>query len=81
MGERNLVLVLLWFLLLWILLVGVTQADHDAGGNSQVFKVKPKSQNSPRKFLGFLPKGKPIPPSGPSKKHNNIGLQSSQRSP
>lgn len=24
-------------------------------------------------FLGFLPKGAPIPPSGPSKRHNPIG--------
>ncbi|CAN1234950.1 Protein IDA-LIKE 4 [Linum perenne] len=28
-------------------------------------------------FMGFLPKGMPIPPSAPSRKHNGIGLQSS----
>lgn len=71
---------LLWLFLLFILLVGQAHGSR----NSQVFKVRPiKSQNSSGhdNFSGFLPKGMPIPPSGPSKKHNDIGLQTSQKSP
>uniref|UniRef100_A0A7N0T9G3 Uncharacterized protein n=1 Tax=Kalanchoe fedtschenkoi TaxID=63787 RepID=A0A7N0T9G3_KALFE len=32
--------------------------------------------NSPADFMGFLPRGIPIPNSAPSRKHNSIGLQS-----
>ncbi|KAL5555670.1 hypothetical protein UlMin_037906 [Ulmus minor] len=46
---------------------------------TQVFKFKPSSQLSGH-FLGFLPK-RPIPYSGPSRKHNDIGLQSRSSSP
>ncbi|KAJ0025806.1 hypothetical protein Pint_07961 [Pistacia integerrima] len=61
------------------LLVGNTQGSRHS---SQVFKVSPtKSHNSPRTISGFFPKGVPIPPSGPSKKHNDIGLESSDRLP
>ncbi|KAB1220875.1 Protein IDA-LIKE 2 [Morella rubra] len=76
MGKRHLALALWWFL---IIAVAVSQT-HGAR-HSQVFQVKPKSQNSPNNFMGFLPKGRTIPSSGPSKKHNDIGLQSSERSP
>ncbi|KFK25267.1 hypothetical protein AALP_AA8G089900 [Arabis alpina] len=31
-------------------------------------------------FLGFLPRQFPVPASGPSRKHNSIGLTSSTRS-
>ncbi|KAG0496404.1 hypothetical protein HPP92_001095 [Vanilla planifolia] len=30
--------------------------------------------SSPASFTGFLPKAVPIPPSGPSRSHNSIGL-------
>ncbi|KAL7117720.1 hypothetical protein ACP275_03G090900 [Erythranthe tilingii] len=54
--------------------------------HTQFLKVKPQSNinhDSPNpNFLGFLPKGVPIPPSGPSQRHNAIGLDASEaRSP
>lgn len=57
--------------------------------NSNVFKVKrqPISSNNninpqnPNHFLNFLPKGLPFPYSGPSRKHNGIGLESWSRDP
>ncbi|KAB1210294.1 Protein IDA-LIKE 2 [Morella rubra] len=42
---------------------------------TNVFKLEPKSQYSGH-FLGFLPRRIPIPVSGPSRKHNDIGLKS-----
>ncbi|KAJ0266017.1 Protein IDA-LIKE 3 [Hirschfeldia incana] len=32
-------------------------------------------------FLGFLPRQFPVPASGPSRKHNDIGLSSTTRTP
>ncbi|EOY16668.1 Inflorescence deficient in abscission-like 2, putative [Theobroma cacao] len=79
MGRKRLVIVLWLLILVFIFLFG--QA-HGSSRNSHMFKVNPKShRNSPRSFFGALPKAMPIPPSGPSKKHNDIGLQSSRRSP
>ncbi|KAG2663124.1 hypothetical protein I3843_16G014700 [Carya illinoinensis] len=77
MGKGNQVLLLCLLLMLTVVVSQTHGARH-----SQVFKVKPRSQNSTHHdFLGFLPKAWPIPPSGPSKKHNSIGLQSSRGSP
>lgn len=81
MGKKHLIL-LLWLLLLLMFSVGHT---HCTRSYTQVFNMKqPRSHQqhySPRTILGFLPKSFPIPPSGPSKEHNDIGLQSSQSSP
>ncbi|KAK7357245.1 hypothetical protein VNO80_16529 [Phaseolus coccineus] len=73
----NLVLVML-MLFLVIYFVG-----HSYGSRytHQVFKVQPKGEALPPNFFGFLPKAIPIPPSGPSRKHNGIGLQSSTVKP
>ncbi|XVE55185.1 hypothetical protein DITRI_Ditri03aG0139200 [Diplodiscus trichospermus] len=82
MGSRKLLVLVLWLLLLlFIYLLG--QAHGSSPRYSHMLKVKkPKShQSSPRSFLGALPKTIPIPPSGPSKKHNDIGLQNSRRFP
>ncbi|KAI4348068.1 hypothetical protein L6164_008830 [Bauhinia variegata] len=69
MGKRNLhVILMLLFLLIY--LAGQSHGSRQ----TQVFKVKPKSHAFPPNFYGFLPKAVPIPPSGPSVKHNNIGL-------
>ncbi|KAK4600905.1 hypothetical protein RGQ29_010489 [Quercus rubra] len=76
MGKRHLRLAL-WLLLMLTIMVSQT---HEAR-HSQFFKMNPKSQNSPHNVFGYLPRGNPIPPSGPSKQHNDIGLQSSQQSP
>ncbi|XWS21762.1 hypothetical protein CRYUN_Cryun30bG0082000 [Craigia yunnanensis] len=79
-SRKRLVLVLWQLLLLFILLFG--QAHGSSSKYSHMFKVNPKyHQNSPRSFFGALPKAMPIPPSAPSKKHNDIGLQSSRRFP
>ncbi|XVF37137.1 hypothetical protein REPUB_Repub19eG0119900 [Reevesia pubescens] len=79
MGSRKLLVLVLWLLLL--LFIFLVQA-HGSSRYSHMFKLKPRSyQNSPRSFFGALPKAMPIPPSGPSKQHNDIGLQSSRRFP
>ncbi|KAJ7969837.1 Protein IDA-LIKE 2 [Quillaja saponaria] len=80
MGRKHLIVMLMMALLLLIYMVG----QSDASRHTQVFKVKPKSQiHSPQShtFHGYLPKAMPIPPSGPSRQHNDIGLQGSWRSP
>nr|DAD22598.1 TPA_asm: hypothetical protein HUJ06_024061 [Nelumbo nucifera] len=69
LSKRHLVL-LLWLFVAFIFFVRQCQGSR----NTQVFQ-KPKSQIQGY-FFGFLPKATPIPPSGPSKKHNDIGLQS-----
>ncbi|CAG7860453.1 unnamed protein product [Brassica rapa] len=49
--------------------------------NSQSHKeVHHVVSSSSQQFLGFLPRHFPIPASGPSKKHNDIGLLSCDRS-
>ncbi|XWS29400.1 hypothetical protein CRYUN_Cryun24cG0026400 [Craigia yunnanensis] len=63
-------------LLLWLFLMFTFIVCHCHGSRStNVFKIKPKSQYTGH-FLGFLPRHFPIPASGPSRKHNNLGLQS-----
>lgn len=70
--SRHVLNVLLVMLLLVIYFVG-----HGYGSrHTQVFKVYPKTKALDSNVLGLLPKGM-VPPSGPSKKHNEIGLQSS----
>ncbi|KAF7812953.1 Protein IDA-LIKE 2 [Senna tora] len=61
-------------MLLFLVLCLVGQSYGSSRHNThQVLKVKPKSDNHHHNFFGFLPKGTPIPPSGPSRKHNSIG--------
>ncbi|KAB2635230.1 protein IDA-LIKE 5-like [Pyrus ussuriensis x Pyrus communis] len=84
MGKKHDLLVVVAVLLL-IFLVGHTQSSRVLHRSSQVFKVmKPSSRSGHQKlhdssFFAFLPKARPIPPSGPSRKHNAIGLQSSSQ--
>ncbi|KAB2603562.1 protein IDA-LIKE 4-like [Pyrus ussuriensis x Pyrus communis] len=79
MGKRHDLLVVVALLLL-VFLVGHTQSSRVLQ-SSQVFKVlKPASGHQKlheSSVFAFLPKATPIPPSGPSKEHNAIGLQSS----
>ncbi|KAK7353622.1 hypothetical protein VNO80_19073 [Phaseolus coccineus] len=63
------------FLLLLLILFLCTLGHCHGSRATSVFKFKPKSQQRGH-FLGFLPKRMPIPYSSPSKKHNDIGLQS-----
>ncbi|CAL0316032.1 unnamed protein product [Lupinus luteus] len=70
--TKSHVYVLLVMLVLMIYLFG-----HSYGSrHTPLSKAHPKSQ-TPNHFLGFLPKATPIPASGPSRKHNDIGFQSS----
>ncbi|KAK9012709.1 hypothetical protein V6N11_040747 [Hibiscus sabdariffa] len=70
-------------LLLWLLLTLTFNVSHCHGSRAtatnNVFKIEPKSPYVGH-FVGFLPRHLPIPSSGPSRKHNDIGLQS-RRSP
>ncbi|WCJ43394.1 hypothetical protein M5689_024135 [Euphorbia peplus] len=47
---------------------------HKIQAHTLMKQLKPKSQSTA--LFGFLPKAMPIPPSGPSREHNGIGLQS-----
>ncbi|KAJ4838239.1 hypothetical protein Tsubulata_011306 [Turnera subulata] len=67
--RRSLILVLCLFLMI-ILLVG--QCHGSRATNVVNFKPKPQLRGH---FLNFLPRHLPIPASGPSRKHNEIGLQ------
>ncbi|CAN8251617.1 unnamed protein product [Cochlearia groenlandica] len=69
--------------LLFLLLLGFCNGSRTS---TNVFNSKPqKEQNdvvspSSRQFLGFLPRHFPVQASGPSRKHNDIGLLSWDRS-
>lgn len=71
---RKQLILLHWFLLMLIVCHG-SRIKHDI----TTFKPRSDPQNSGH-FLGFLPR-MPIPFSGPSRKHNDIGLKSWGRSP
>ncbi|KAG5529145.1 hypothetical protein RHGRI_029726 [Rhododendron griersonianum] len=63
---------LLWVVMVFIFAFGQC---HGSRSTNVMFNVNPRSQNSGQ-FLGFLPRSIPIPVSGPSRKHNDIGLKS-----
>uniref|UniRef100_A0A7N0TS22 Uncharacterized protein n=1 Tax=Kalanchoe fedtschenkoi TaxID=63787 RepID=A0A7N0TS22_KALFE len=71
---------LLLFLLLCI--AGLWLCDGSSRAHVHQVAFKPRlrphyhHRNSPSDFMGFLPRGIPIPNSAPSRKHNSIGLQS-----
>ncbi|CAA7034791.1 unnamed protein product [Microthlaspi erraticum] len=85
MSSRNLRSRIRSILLLLLLLIGFCDG---ARTSTNVFSSKPhKEENdvgvvssSSRQFLGFLPRHFPVPASGPSRKHNDIGLLSWHRS-
>lgn len=85
--DRRLQILRTFFLLLTFVLLLLGQhcqgsRPHAAARN--VFKIRPRppeGNGDIGHFLGFLPRGFPIPASGPSRKHNAIGLQSLQASP
>ncbi|KAI3418317.1 uncharacterized protein J3R85_013793 [Psidium guajava] len=57
---------------------------HGSSRSTNLFKVSgghPTKSQSIGHFSGYLPRGLPVPASGPSRKHNDIGLQSSRSSP
>ncbi|GMI77092.1 hypothetical protein HRI_001378500 [Hibiscus trionum] len=84
MGTRKLVLLLPCLLLLLLSLFSFAEA-RGSSRFSHTLNIRPKSTHEkeklPNSFVGALPKSMPIPPSAPSKKHNDIGLQSSTTFP
>ncbi|EXB41006.1 hypothetical protein L484_020741 [Morus notabilis] len=78
--RRSSLLVWLQFVVMICIIFGQLSCDA-ARINDQVFKVEPKPAGLSGHFLDYLPKRIPIPYSGPSRKHNDIGLQSWRSSP
>ncbi|XP_049371020.1 protein IDA-LIKE 2-like [Solanum verrucosum] len=73
-------------LVLWMAIILISIFGHFCHGsrsNSQVFNTINSQRNSYNHghFWNFLPKRIPIPASGPSRKHNDIGLKSTWRLP
>ncbi|OAY36053.1 hypothetical protein MANES_12G152100v8 [Manihot esculenta] len=69
--SRPLIL-FLWILFLFIFFLGYSHASR----TTNVFNINvPKSQQYKGHFFNFLPRHLPIPTSGPSRRHNDIGLQ------
>ncbi|KAL4387024.1 hypothetical protein GQ457_09G011760 [Hibiscus cannabinus] len=63
-------------LLLWLFLISSLLLHYYHGSRTtKVFRIRPNSQYTGH-FLGFLPRHFPIPASVPSRKHNDLGLQS-----
>ncbi|PIM98563.1 hypothetical protein CDL12_28952 [Handroanthus impetiginosus] len=65
-------------LLIFLMFLIICTCDHaSCARHTQFFKVKPLIRNTPNStYFGFLPKGVPIPPSGPSRRHNGFGVES-----
>ncbi|KAG2316859.1 hypothetical protein Bca4012_067762 [Brassica carinata] len=67
-----------------LLLLGLCNGARTSKNN--VFNSKSHKEvngvvaSSSQQFLGFLPRHFPVPASGPSRKHNDIGLLSCDRS-
>ncbi|KAK8519294.1 hypothetical protein V6N12_025335 [Hibiscus sabdariffa] len=61
---------LLWLFLIFSFLVCFCRGSRSTKG----FRIHPKSQYTGH-FLGFLPRHFPVPASVPSRKHNELGLQ------
>ncbi|KAL4276746.1 hypothetical protein HN51_059399 [Arachis hypogaea] len=63
-------------LLLCLILVLCILGHCHGSRTTNLFKLKPKSEEIRGHFFGFLPRRMPFPYSSPSRKHNDIGLQS-----
>ncbi|KAL7585066.1 hypothetical protein Lser_V15G42714 [Lactuca serriola] len=68
--------ILIFTIFFFFFIVGHTECSRTRSSGDHVFRVAdPNSQFSGNNF-GFLPKRKiPLPSSGPSRKHNDIGPQ------
>ncbi|KAK9110441.1 hypothetical protein Sjap_018501 [Stephania japonica] len=79
--SDGVVLVLLWLALFLILFINLSSVQASSR-NTQVFhnigNKRSHNGDDAFNFRGSLPKGVLVPPSAPSKKHNDIGLQSFQ---
>lgn len=71
-------------MILFLIMI-IFSCDANGARHTQFLKVKPRTttthQSGHNNFFGFLPKGVPIPPSGPSQRHNAIGLDGTDESP
>ncbi|KAB2617310.1 protein IDA-LIKE 4-like [Pyrus ussuriensis x Pyrus communis] len=74
--RRPLVLLVSVWLCLTFIFIHLGNCHTSSTKAAQVFKFKPKYMQNSGHFLGFFPRRKPIPASGPSRKHNGIGLRS-----
>ncbi|XAR73208.1 hypothetical protein NMG60_11007106 [Bertholletia excelsa] len=68
---------LVWIATVFIFILGQCQGSR----STNLFKVKPNPPSHSGNFMGFFPRRIPIPASGPSRKHNDIGLQGRASSP
>ncbi|KAK1263383.1 hypothetical protein QJS04_geneDACA008618 [Acorus gramineus] len=62
-------------------LLFLTFSHCDGIRSSQDLGVKSMMPGNSGLFYGFLPRSLPIPPSGPSKRINGVGLQNLQKRP
>ncbi|KAL7176219.1 hypothetical protein ACSBR2_029718 [Camellia fascicularis] len=67
MGKRPLTLLCL------VLMIIPFSCHTHCKTHTTTLEVDPMPSNSPTNFSQLLPKGTPIPPSGPSLRHNDIG--------
>ncbi|OIT22766.1 PREDICTED: protein IDA-LIKE 2-like [Nicotiana attenuata] len=68
----------------WMAIILITIFGHCHGSRSSSQVFNPSSQRNSHQyghFWNLLPKRIPIPASGPSRKHNDIGLKSTWRLP
>ncbi|CAM0904685.1 unnamed protein product [Alopecurus aequalis] len=70
-----------WFVLLALALLLLALAPScEASRGMQPFRARPLEGGATNHFFGFLPRA-PVPPSGPSKQHNAVGLDSQLEKP
>jgi hypothetical protein len=68
-----------WLVLLALLLLALAPSCNASRG-MQPFRARPLAGGAANHFFGFLPRA-PVPPSGPSKGHNAVGLDSQLEKP
>ncbi|KAG2572068.1 protein IDA-LIKE 2-like [Panicum virgatum] len=68
-----------WSSLLLLLVALLPSCCQASRGRVQPFEGRPLEGAAPSSFfLGFLPR-RPVPPSGPSRQHNSVGLESQRQ--
>ncbi|KAM3200700.1 Protein IDA-LIKE 4 [Capsicum chinense] len=77
--RRKVPLILLFWMA--IILISIFGHCHGSRSSSQVFNPINSQSYKHGHFWNLLPKRIPIPASGPSRKHNDIGLKSTWRLP
>ncbi|RLM73717.1 hypothetical protein C2845_PM15G08010 [Panicum miliaceum] len=61
-----------------LLLMLCLPTSYQESRGVQPFKGRPLEGAAPKSFLGFLPR-RPAPPSGPSRQHNSVNLESQRQ--